>query len=73
MTDRLDLPAMFPDLFTDLTPGEQHMICQSWAIQWHEGWEPNREDVADSIQVHQGSMTREEFSRRAGERARNRS
>jgi len=65
----LDLVAMYPDLFADLTPEQQRIEVEGWACQWHEGWQPNREDVADSIAVTTGMMSREEFSRRAGDRA----
>lgn len=65
----LDLEEMFPDLFEHLTPDEARVIVQTWACQWHEGWVPNRADVADSIQVDRGLMTIDDAARRAAERS----
>jgi len=66
----LDLVEMFPDLFEGLDPEFTETLTNIWAMQWHEGWTPDREDLADFIAVHNGVMTREEASLRAGERVR---
>ena len=68
----LDLAGMYPDLFEGLAPQFIRDVCHDWAMQWHEGWVPNRGDVADSISLRLGHMTDDDFERRAVERGRSR-
>lgn len=59
--ETLDLEKLFPDLFEGMTQEQIDDINDSWAYQWHEGWEPNRRDVYESLQVQLGKLTPDEF------------
>ena len=39
------------------------------AVNWHEGWVPNRADTADVIDVQLGRLTPLQAARRAADRA----
>ncbi|CAM3211022.1 antitoxin VbhA family protein [Actinomyces slackii] len=59
----------WPDLFATLTPADKDIFIQSLAANWHEGWVPSREDVADLIAVHHGDLTPLQAARRSADRA----
>ena len=66
----LDLVGMYPDLFEGLDQEYVDQVTNIWAMQWHEGWVPNRGDLADFLAVDAGTMTRLEAGQRAIERGR---
>ncbi|GAA3078745.1 hypothetical protein JOF29_005021 [Kribbella aluminosa] len=45
MPEELDVEKRWPELFTSLGDDQRRAVVQSLANAWHEGWEPNREDV----------------------------
>lgn len=57
------LEERWSDLFEGLDEEQRSRIVEGWALNWHEGWEPNREDVALSVAVERGEMTTEEYLR----------
>lgn len=59
--ETLRLEKLYPDLFEGLSQEQIQDINISWAYEWHEGWEPNREDVAESILVDTGKISGEEY------------
>lgn len=59
--ETLNLEELYPDLFEGLSQEQIRDINISWAYEWHEGWEPNREDVAESILVDTGKISSEEY------------
>lgn len=74
MSERLlKLGEWWPGLFAGLSEDQRRGVVQSWAIQWHEGWEPNREDVGDLIAVELGEIDGEECRRRRLAKAKRRS
>ena len=63
----------WPELFAQLDATQRRAVVQSFAAAWHEGWVPNREDVADLVEEAFGAISREEYRRRTiakAERAR---
>lgn len=66
----LDLERMYPGIFEGISPHEAWAIQQAFAAAWHEGWEPNREAIADAVSLHKGEITMDEHTRRALARAR---
>lgn len=48
---------MYPDLFVGLTEAQVHSINNALAASWHEGWTPNREDVADLIDMSRANLS----------------
>ena len=44
-------------------------IQNACVASWHEGWEPNRADVADLVADARGEIDLDELLRRARERA----
>ena len=63
----------WPKLFAQLDATQRRAVVQSLAAAWHEGWVPNREDVADLVEEAQGVISRAEYRRRSiakAERAR---
>lgn len=59
--ETLDLEKLFPDLFEGLSAEQIREINNSWAYQWHEGWRPNQEDVAQSLLLATSAMSDEEY------------
>ena len=65
----IDVVSMWPDLFTDMSDVDRNAIRQSFAASWHDGWEPDREDVADLAAQTLGTITAEEYRHRVRNRA----
>lgn len=59
----------WPELFAVLTTDQRRNVLQSLATSWHEGWTPNREDVADLVGLTTGEIDREEYHRRSRAKA----
>lgn len=64
MAERFDVEARWPELFAPLDDAQRRAVVQSLASAWHEGWVPNREDVADLADEARGAITFEEYQRR---------
>ena len=62
-TERINRGGRWPDLFERLSPQQRRAVVQSFAAVWHEGWEPNREDVRDVIEEMTGAIKSHEFER----------
>ena len=60
----IDVVAMWPELFTDMSDIDRNAIRQSFAASWHDGWQPDREDVADLAAQTRGTITAEEYRQR---------
>lgn len=65
----LDVVQLWPELFNGLDDVQRDAIRQAFAANWHEGWTPNREDVADLVAHTRGDIDLEEYMRLARERA----
>ena len=65
----IDVVAMWPELFTDMSDIDRNAIRQSFAASWHDGWQPDREDVADLAAQTRGKITAEEYRQRIRNRA----
>ena len=66
MTNKpLDLESRWPELFAQLDAEQQRAVVQMLAAGWHEGWDPNREDVADLIDYTRGAITMDEYEARS--------
>ncbi|MSS00502.1 hypothetical protein FYJ28_17035 [Arthrobacter sp. BL-252-APC-1A] len=63
---------MWPELFTDMSDIDRNAIRQSFAASWHDGWQPDREDVADLAAQTRGTITAEEYRQRIRNRAQER-
>lgn len=61
----LDVERRWPELFEGLEYGQREAVVQSLAASWHEGWEPNRVDVANLVDFVTGVIDRAEFLRRS--------
>lgn len=66
--DRLALEEDWPDLFADLDEGQGRAVMQAFAAAWHEGWEPDRDDVRNLTDYARGAITHQEYLRRAAAR-----
>lgn len=64
-TQRFDLEERWPELFDPLTPEQRRGIVNVLAGSWHEGWQPNREDVADLADYARGAITFDEYQARS--------
>jgi len=65
----IDVVAMWPELFTEMSDIDRNAIRQSFAASWHDGWQPDREDVADLAAQTRGKITAEEYRQRIRNRA----
>ena len=70
MEEQFDVEHRWPELFTGLNHSQRHAIIQALASAWHEGWIPNREDVANLTDKVRGSIDQKEYSRRVAVAAR---
>lgn len=59
--ETLALEKLYPDLFEGITAKQIDDFNESWAAEWHEGWQPNRKDVAESLLVYTGKISGEEY------------
>lgn len=59
----------WPELFEHLDRTQRNAVVQSLAAAWHEGWEPNRQDVVDLIDDALGEIDEAEYLRRARQAA----
>lgn len=64
MSEKLDLEDRWPELFAHLSETQRNAVVESFAAAWHEGWIPNREDVANLADQVSGAIDREEYLRR---------
>jgi len=65
----LDLLRLYPDLFVGLDGETAEMISEIFVSAYFEGWQPNREDVADLIAHDRREIDDEEYTRRNLDRA----
>jgi len=69
---RQDLLAdRWPDLLALLSVPQRRAVLNALAAGWHEGWEPNREDVSDLVDYARGAITTEEYQERSIAKVRN--
>ena len=59
-----DIEQRWPDIFEPLSGQQRRNVVQTLAMQWHEGWEPNRADTALFADYVRGAISREELMRR---------
>lgn len=69
MATRFDVEERWPELFAQLDDAQRRAVVQSLASAWHEGWEPNREDVENLTDRARGAIDRDEYMRRVHEAA----
>lgn len=70
MTNKpLDLESRWPELFAPLDAEQRRTVVRTLAAGWHEGWEPNREDVADLADYARGAITFDEYQERSRTKA----
>lgn len=60
-----DVEVRWPELFALLTAEQRSVVIEAMASTWHEGWEPNREDVENIVDHARGAIGDEEYLRRA--------
>ena len=65
MNERFDIVERWPELFAPLTSEQRQAVVRALAGGWHEGWTPNREDVADLTEYASGAITFAEFEARS--------
>lgn len=65
----MNLEGRWPELFEPLTPEQHRAIVQVFAASWHEGWEPNYEDVKNLVDETTGAIDAQEYERRVIELA----
>lgn len=68
-TETFEVETLWPELFAPLDDAQRTAVLRSLAAGWHEGWEPNREDVADLADYARGVMTFEEYQKRSAAKA----
>lgn len=62
MITPMDMETCWPDLFDRLSDSQREMAMESFVAMWHEGWQPNREDVADLTDYARGAVSADEFT-----------
>ncbi len=72
MAMEFDVEERWPELFVQLDETQRSAVVQSLASAWHEGWEPNREDVENLTDKARGAIDAAEYRRRAHAAARRR-
>lgn len=60
-----DITARWPELFAALSDPQRVAVVSSLSNAWHEGWEPNREDVENLTDLVRGAIDEAEYDRRA--------
>jgi hypothetical protein len=68
----LDVEDRWPELFAPLDEVQKRAVLQALANAWHEGWQPNREDVENLAARTRGLIDQDEYLRRAHAAARRR-
>jgi hypothetical protein len=69
MAEKFDIEQRWPELFAQLDATQRRAVVQSLASAWHEGWEPNREDVENLTDEARGAIDWDEYLRRADQAA----
>ena len=69
MAESFNIEQEWPELFAQLDAKQRRAVVQSLASAWHEGWEPNREDVENLTDRARGAIDREEYMRRVRQAA----
>lgn len=69
MGERFEIEQRWPELFEPLTEKERRAVVNAFAVNWHEGWFPNRSDVENLTRYVSGAITKDEYDQRALERA----
>lgn len=64
MAAGFDIEQRWPELFAPLDATQRRAVVQSFASAWHEGWQPNREDVENLALEASGAIDDEEYLRR---------
>ena len=64
MVERFEIEQRWPELFVELDANNRRAVVQSFASAWHEGWEPNREDVENLTDKVRGAIDDAEYMRR---------
>lgn len=64
MISQFNIQERWPELFDPLTAAQARSVVNTLASQWHEGWAPNRDDVADLAAYVAGALTEVEYDRR---------
>ncbi len=67
--ETLNVVELWPDLFEGLDPVNVQAVSDAAVANWHEGWTPNREEIADLIARLRGEIDRDELIRRSLARA----
>ena len=62
MGRKLDLEGMWPELFEGMSYTQRRAVIDACAANWHEGWEPNYDDVKDLADYARGVITAEEYT-----------
>lgn len=65
MSEHLDIEERWPELFAQLDETQRRNVVESFAASWHEGWEPNREDVENLTDRVRGAIDLDEYLRRS--------
>ena len=65
MAGEFGVEQRWPELFAELDETQRRAVVQSLAAAWHEGWEPNREDVENLTDEARGAIDYDEYLRRA--------
>lgn len=69
MAGKFDIEQQWPELFEQLDIKQRRAVVQSLASAWHEGWEPNREDVENLTDETGGAIDHNEYMRRVRQAA----
>ena len=69
MAGSFDIEQQWPELFAQLDAKQRRAVVQSLASAWHEGWEPNREDVENLTDETRGAIDHDEYMRRVRQAA----
>ncbi|RRD59674.1 antitoxin VbhA family protein [Leucobacter sp. OH1287] len=64
-TTEFNIEERWPELFEQLDDTQRRAVVHSLAAAWHEGWEPNREDVENLTDEARGAIDAAEYRRRA--------
>lgn len=65
MAAEFNIEARWPELFEGLDDRTREIVVDSFASSWHEGWVPNRYDVANLTDFVRGTIDEAEYDRRA--------